>query len=130
MLDFESVIAKYIDMRKQCEDIEHEAKVRVKEIKTQMALLEAWVTTHADEEGLKTVPTHAGTAYWSTHHTCSVAAPSVFFDFVRSHEAWDLLEKRASKSSVLAYINEEGGPPPGVNFSSYRVFNVRESRPE
>lgn len=127
-MDYETAVDKYLSLRKDIEEVEREAKVKVAELKQKMALLETWVTLKADEEGLKTVPTRGGTAYWSTHHSCSVAEPSVFFDYVRDNQAWDLIEKRASKLAVKAYIDEGGMPPPGVNFSSYRVFNVRETK--
>lgn len=127
-LDFDTVITKYVELRAKCEEIDRDAKRRIAEIKKSMGLLEAWVTERADEEGLKTVPAKAGTAYWSTHYTCSAAEPAVFFDYVKSHEAWELLEKRASKTAVKAFIDEQGSPPPGINFSAYRAFNVRENK--
>jgi mRNA-degrading endonuclease YafQ of YafQ-DinJ toxin-antitoxin module len=125
-MDFDTAIAKYVALRKECEDIERDAKKEVATRKEKMALLEAWITTKAQDEGLTKVATHKGTGYWSTHYSCSVANPEAFFEYVREHEAWDLLEKRASKTAVRATVEEIGEVPPGVNFSSYKVFNVRE----
>jgi hypothetical protein len=127
-MDFEKAIDKYLTLRKECDEINRNAKVEVGKRKEVMKKLEAWISLKADEAGLKTIPTQLGTGYWSTHHTCTLAEPESFFQYIKSEDAWDLLEKRASKTAVKAFIEEEGAPPPGVNFSSYMVFNVREQR--
>lgn len=127
-MDYEKAISKYIELRHEIESIEREAKLKTGDLRKNMALLEAWITSKADAEGLKTVPSFAGTGYWSTHYTCTVPAPAQFFDFVRDNQQWDLLEKRASKTAVKAFAEATGTPPPGVNFSSYRAFNVRENK--
>jgi len=127
-MDYETAVTRYVELRKKIEEIDNEAKKKVAEVKKTMSMLETWISLQAKEDGLKTVPTAKGLAYWSTHHSCSVAEPSAFFEFVRENGAWDLLEKRASKTAVKAFIDEDGKPPPGVNFSSYRVFNVRETK--
>lgn len=127
-MDFDTAVKHYTELRKQVELIERDAKLAAGELKKKMALLEAWITQKADEEGLKNVATLHGTAYWSTHHSCSVAEPSVFFDFVKDGQRWDLIEKRASKLAVKAFIEGTGEVPPGVNFSSIRVFNVKTTK--
>lgn len=127
-MDFDTAVKHYIALRKECDNIERDAKLATGELKKKMNLLEAWITQKADEEGLKNVATLHGTAYWSTHHSCSVAEPAVFFDFVKDNGAWDLLEKRASKLAVKSFIEGSGHAPPGVNFSSVRVFNVKTTK--
>lgn len=127
-ITFESASKKYLEFRAEVERVEGEAKRKVAELKKVMADLEAWITLKAQEEGLEKVPTPYGTAYWSTHHSASVAAPTVFKDFVINNGAWDLIETRASKTAVKAYIEANGTPPPGVNFSSVKVFNLRANK--
>jgi hypothetical protein len=127
-MDYEKAVKNYLALRGQCAAIEKKAKQDVAELKQKMSMLETWITLKADEEGLKSVPTTLGTGYWSTHYTCTVAEPAAFFDAVREQGAWDLLDKRANKTAVRAYIDANGAPPPGVNFGSYRAFNVRETK--
>jgi hypothetical protein len=60
-----------------------------------------------------------------------VAEPTVFKDYVFSHpEARDLIEVRAAKLAVKSYIDAHNEPPPGVNFSSIKVFNLRANSKE
>ena len=125
--NFEQAAAKYLELRDAVDRIDKEAKAKTAELKKIMADIENWFALTAEEQGLKTVPTGVGTVYWSVHNSASVAEPTVFKDFVVQNNAWDLIETRASKTAVKSYIEGHGTPPPGVNFSSVRVFNLRRS---
>lgn len=124
-MDFDKAIQAYVDTRNKIAAIDRRAKEEAKPLKEHLAMLEAWVTQQADKQGLKNVPTPHGTGYWSTHSKCSVASPDDFFEYVKENERWDLIEKRASKTAVAAEVKSTGEPPPGVNFSQHRAFNVR-----
>jgi hypothetical protein len=126
-MDYATAAQKYLELRHTAEAINEEAKKKVAAIKASMADLETWFALKAKEEGLETIPTSFGTAYWSTHSTASVAAPDVFKEFVISTQSFDLIETRASKTAVKSFITAHGAPPPGVNFSTVRVFNLREA---
>lgn len=126
-MNYETAAKKYVELRNEIDRINAEAKRKVVELKKLQIDIENWFSIKAEEEGLKTVPTTCGTAYWSTHHTASVAEATAFKDYVFSHpEARDLIEARASKLAVKSFIDAHGTPPPGVNFSSIRVFNLRK----
>ena len=127
-MDFDTAVKNYVALRSQCEVIDREAKKSVAALKEKMKMLETWITLKADEEGLKNVPSMHGTAYWSTHYSCTTAEVGTFFEYVRDHDAWELLEKRPSKTGVKSFIDENGAPPPGVNFSAIRVFNVKTTK--
>ena len=126
-MNCEQAAAKYLELRDAVDRIEKEAKAKTAELKKIMVDIENWFALTAEEQGLKTVPTGVGTVYWSVHNSASVAEPTVFKDFVVQNNAWDLIETRASKTAVKSYIEGHGTPPPGVNFSSVRVFNLRRS---
>jgi len=124
-MNYADAAAKYVELRTEVERIEKAAKVKTSELKKIMLDLENWFTLKSSEEGLTTFPTPSGTVYWSTVSTASVAEPSVFKQFVIDQGAWDLMETRASKLAVKAHVEAHGVPPPGVNFSSVKVFNLR-----
>jgi len=129
-MKYDDLLREYLALRGSAEDIMDEAKAKVSAIRKQMGLIEYAITEAAERDGLETVPAECGTGYWSVHYNCTIASPSDFFDFVREHEAWELMDKRANKTSVREYVERMGTPPPGVNFGGYRVFNVRENRPK
>lgn len=126
-MNFETAAAKYVELRDKIDELDRQHKDAKAELKAKMVLLENWFTAKATEEGLNDIKTDFGTAYWSTHHSATVASREDFFNFCREHEAWDLLEARASKTAVKSFIEAEGAPPPGVNFNSVSVFNFRRA---
>lgn len=126
-MNYEQAADRYMKVRKELDALEKEHKERRAAIKEKQIALENWFTAKAQEDGLSTVKTNAGTAYWSTHHSATVAAREDLFNFCKENEAWDLLEARASKTAVRSYIEATGETPPGVNYKSVSVFNFRKS---
>ena len=127
-MNYEQAAAKHNELDAEIAKINKEAKKKVAELTKIQTDIENWFAIKAQEDGLKTIPTLCGTVYWSTHHTASVAEPSVFRQFVIENQAWDLMETRAAKLAVKSYIDgHEGVAPPGVNFSSVKVFNLRKT---
>jgi len=127
IMNFEKAAQLYTELRAQLEEVDREFSERKAAIKGKMVTLESWFTAKATEEGLNDIKTDYGTVYWSTHHSATVASREEFFNFCKEYNAWDLLESRASKTAVKSYVEAEGTPPPGVNFSSTSVFNFRKA---
>jgi len=122
---YDDAISEYLKLRDAVDEVDRKAKREKAELRAEMSRIEAQITAHAHQDGLETIPTKSGTGYWSTHYTCTCASRDDLFDYVRDNQAWDLLEARPSKSAVRSLVDATGEPPPGVNFSAYRVFNVR-----
>lgn len=129
-MNYEIAAERYQAVRKEVEALDREYKERKAKFAEKLVALENWITAKAQEDGLESVRTAAGTAYWSTHHTATVASRDEFFTFCKEHDAWDMVESRASKTGVKSFIEANGAPPPGVNFSSTRVFNLRKAQPK
>ena len=129
-MNYEDAAKKYCELRDEVERIEKDAKAKKAEIKKIMVDIENWFTLKAQEEGLKTIPTTCGTAYWTVHSRATVADPDVFRRFVIDNSAWDLMETRASSLAVKSYVEAHGAPPPAINYSTVRVFNLRQTNQE
>ncbi len=126
-MNFEEASMEYLRLREEVAAIEADAKAQVQALKQSMAEIEAEITEAAEAAGLETIKTKVGTAYWSVHSNASVANPSAFMDYVRKKKAWSLMEVRASRTAVKAFVEEHQEPPPGVNFSSVKIFNLRRN---
>lgn len=125
-ITYESAMRKYFDTRREIELAEAELAVQLKPKKEAMKLLTQWMETKAREQGLKNVPVEGiGTGYWTTSTSAKVANPSVFWDFVKTNNAYDLVENRASSKAVKSYIDANGVPVPGVDFSMVETFKIR-----
>ena len=127
-MNYDMAAEKYLAVRKEIDALERAHKAAKAELAEKLAVLENWFTAKAQEDGLETVKTPHGTAYWSTHHTATVASREALFSFCKENDAWDLIESRASKTGVKSFIESHGEPPPGVNFSSVKVFNLRKAQ--
>jgi hypothetical protein len=127
-MNYEVAAEKYLMLRTQIEAMEKEHKAAKAQLTEKMLMLEQWITLRAQEEGLKTVPTAVGTAYWSEHAQATVASRDALFDYCKQNDTWDLLESRASKTAVKSFVAAHGEPPPGVNYGTIRVFNLRKSQ--
>jgi hypothetical protein len=126
-MNYEQAGAAYLATEAELAKADAAHKEATAPLKEKLALLEQWLTTKAQEDGLENVKTAAGTVYWSVHHKATVAAREPFFAHCRETGAWDLLEARAAKTAVKSYVDAHGVPPPGVDYSSVRVFNFRKS---
>ena len=124
MLTVNKVIEAYLKLRSQKEVIESEAQEKVKGIKEQMAKLEAWIKNRADEEGVDSFKTARGTAFLSTTDFAQVADWDAVLEFIKDNEAFDLLEKRVSKTAVRGYIEEDKVVPSGINYGTRINVNV------
>ena len=127
-MNYDIAAEKYLQVRKEVDDLERVHKTAKAVLTEKLVALENWMTAKAQEDGLETVKTPHGTAYWSVHHTATVGSREEFFNFCKEHDAWDMVESRASKTGVKSYIEANGAPPPGVNFSSAKVFNMRKAQ--
>jgi hypothetical protein len=125
-MNYEEKLAKYVQCRATIAKINELAKVKIKEVQKVMDAIEAEITAAADEEGLDKIPTSVGTGYWSELHSCKLTNPEEFVAFVREHDAFHMIDKRANKTAVREHLKDFGELPPGVELSSYRKFNVRE----
>ncbi len=127
-MNYDVAVERYLQVRSEIESREREFKSVKAKLMEKLVAVENWITAKAQEDGLETVKTPHGTGYWSTHHTATVGSREEFFNFCKEHDAWDMVESRASKTGAKSYIEANGAPPPGVNFSSTRVFNLRKAQ--
>lgn len=127
-MNYELAAERYLAVRKGIDDLERAHKAEKAKLMEKLVAIENWFTAKAQEDGLESIKTSLGTGYWSTHHTATVASREDFFAYCKASDTWDMVEARASKTGVKSFIEEHGEPPPGVNFSSTKVFNFRKAQ--
>jgi len=125
-LTVDDVIKAYLKFRGQKESIEAEAKDRVKDIKDKMLKLEGWIKEKADEMGVSSFKTDHGTAFLTTTDYANVADWDAVLTFIKENEAFDMLEKRVSKTAVRGYIEANKAVPSGVNYGTRIDVNFRK----
>ena len=120
------VIKKYMKLREEKAVVEAEIKERIDAIKANMEKLEAWLKAKLDADGLTSFKTDYGTAFLTTTDFASVEDWDAVLRFIREEDAFDMLEKRVSKTAVRGYIEANKEVPPGVKYGTKLDINVRK----
>jgi len=120
------VIRTYMVLRNQKSALEADTKAKVDTIKQKMEKLEAWIKERADEQGVTSFKSEWGTAFLTTTDYANVSDWDAMLQFVRDNEAYDMLEKRVSKTAVRGYIETNKSVPPGVNYGTKLEVNIRK----
>jgi hypothetical protein len=123
----EQVVETYLKLRRKKEAVENETKDRVADIKAKMTMLESWLMQKAGEDGVTSFKTTAGTAFVTTTDFANVADWDAVLAFIKENDAFDMLEKRVSKTAVRAHMDETGDVPPGITYGSKIGINVRKA---
>ena len=122
----DDVIATYMKLRNEKEAIEAEIKSRVSELKAKMDKIEAWLKEQADAQGVTSFKGKHGTAFLTTTDYANVADWDAVLEFVKTNEAFDMLEKRVSKIAVRGYIERNKAVPAGVTYGTKIDVTVRK----
>ena len=122
----DDVVATYMRLRLKKDAIKAEMNDKLKVIGDKMDKLEAWVKERADEQGVTSFKTKHGTAFLTTVDYANVADWDAVLQYIRENEAWDMFEKRVSKTAVRGYIQHNKQVPPGVNYGTKLEVNFRK----
>jgi hypothetical protein len=125
-VNVDQVIAAYMTLRSKKDAIEGEAKTKVADIKAKMEKLEAWIKTQADEQGVTSFKTKHGTAFLTTTDYANVGDWDAVLEFIKTNSAYEMLEKRVSKTAVRNYVENDKFVPPGVNYGTKLEVNIRK----
>lgn len=125
-LTVDAVVATYMKLRAKKDAIEARVKAEVDEVKAQMEKIEAWIKEQADTQGVTSFKTNHGTAFLTTVDYANVADWDAVLKYIRDNEAFDMLEKRISKTAVRGYIENTKTVPPGVNYGTKLEVNIRK----
>ena len=129
-LTVDQVIETYMKFRKKKETIESEAKIQVNRIKENMTKLESWLKEKADTDGVTSFKTNHGMVFLTTNDYARVSDWDAMLGFIRENEAYDLFEKRVSKTAVRGYIDMNKAVPAGVTYGTKIDVNVRKPAPK
>lgn len=125
-LSVDAVVATYMKLRAKKDAIEAQVKSEVDGIKQQMEKIEAWIKEQADAQGVTSFKTNHGTAFLTTVDYAIVADWDAVLNYIRENEAYDMLEKRVSKTAVRGYIENTKTVPPGVNYGTKLEVSIRK----
>jgi prophage tail gpP-like protein len=125
-VNVEQVVAAYMKLREKKKAIEAKADEEVNAIKVKMEKFETWIREKANEDGVTSFKTRSGTAFLTTTDYANVADWDAVLNFIKTNQAFDMLERRISKTAVRSYIDAHKEVPAGVDYGTRLTVNVRK----
>ena len=125
-VNVDQVVAAYMKLREKKKAIEAKADEEVSAIKIKMEKFEAWIREKANEEGVTSFKTKSGTAFLTTTDYANVADWDAVLNFIKTNQAFDMLERHISKTAVRSYIDAHKIVPAGVDYGTRLTVNVRK----
>ncbi len=121
----DELITKYIELRDKKTAIKVEMDARMTPIDTAMSKIENYLMAQMVTMGTESMKTSAGTAYRTSRSKVSVADWDSFLGYVKEHSLWHMLNRSANKTAVDEFKEANQDLPPGVNYVTELVVNVR-----
>ncbi len=110
----DDIVAAYVRIRDQKAELKVQQSEAMKPYDDALAKLEAEALQILTDTGVESMKTSAGTVYTSVATSATVQDKSAFMDYVKEHQAFDLLDVRANKTAVQDFVTENQDTPPGV----------------
>lgn len=127
MMKIDEMVSTYIKVREKKSQLKAKYDLDKSKYDDLQKKIEGLLLIKFGEMGVDSVKTEGGTAYTSTLTSASIADWETFFGFIQEHQAYDLLERRVSKTAVEQFKSANEDLPPGINWSESRTVNFRRS---
>lgn len=126
-LTADQVVGIYIKTRDAKKALEAEQKLALKPYEDALAKLESRALAILSEQGADSLKTKYGTCYQAVRRSVRTSDKEAFMDYVKDHEAFDLLDVRPNKTAVEDFVNEHGDLPPGISSETMLAVNFRRA---
>jgi hypothetical protein len=129
-LRFDELVSAFIDTRDVIKAIEERYKEELKKPYRLKALLTERLLDKLKATGQAAARTEYGTVTAVVHTTVSCSDPNAFVDYVREHDAFELMDRRANKTACEEFLKNTGELPPGVKINRQQDVNVLRAKPK
>lgn len=125
-LNCEEAVKTYLMLREAREHGKQRQDDRDKQLREQQQSIERALGAFLQRNSTTGMNTKYGTVFTSQQSTARVADKDAFLSYLLAEDAWHLATIAANKASVGSHIEtNEGTPPPGVDWSSRIVVQIR-----
>ena len=122
----DTLVAQYRMIRDEISEMEKAHKERLLPFQQAKEALGNKMMMFLDATHQESAKTDQGTVYTTVRYSAALADPDLFIDFVREHDLYELLDRKANQVACREYAEEHDGTlPPGVKLSSTRIVGVR-----
>jgi len=122
----DDMVQKYLQLRDKKAELENRHKLELEPIKEALQTLEGIFGQFLEQNNMQSFKTEHGTPYRSKLLTVVTEDKNAFVNFAL--DTWqDLMDIRASKSGIQAYLDRGGTSVPGIRLEYRYNINVRRS---
>lgn len=119
----------YIKMRDKLQELQREYEEKEADIRAQMEIIEQKLLDICKDTGADSIKTPFGTVMKSTKTRFWPSDWAAMYDFIRQHDAYDLLERRVHQTNMKTWLEDNPGLlPQGLNAETRYSVTVRRSK--
>ena len=122
-------VAKRVGQFVKLRDLKAEMKAKhdeeMKPINETLDLIKGELKQALQQVNADNMKTENGTVSLSMKNSVSTADIDVFWTWVVTQGAFDMLDKKPNVTAITEYVQQNGVAPPGVNYSTYQDVGVR-----
>lgn len=120
-IDINTRVWQYVQLRDKIRELKQEI-ARHNEF---LEVLGTVLLEHLNNTNAESVRTENGTFFKTVRKSASLEDAEAFMEYVKAHEMWDLMDRRANATAISDYLAKYKSLPPGVKYSEYVDVNVR-----
>ena len=124
-LTSDQLIGAYVQLRDKVDSIKKQQTEALVPYRSAMNRIETTLLDRLNEEGAEAFRAKSGTAFKHTKTSVTCNAFSATLEYIKEHDAWELLEARVSPTAAQAIIEETKQDIPGVVVRREIVLSVR-----
>lgn len=124
-VDVEKRVGQYVQLRDLKAELAEKQAAEMKPINDTMIMIEDELKSALLAVNADNMKTGKGTVSLSTKASASAADIDAFWTWVITQGAFDMLDKKPNLTAITEYVNANGVPPPGVNYTTFLKIGVR-----
>lgn len=124
-IDVEKRVGQYVQLRDLKAEMEAKHEEELKPVKQTMLMIEEELKMALNTMNATNMKTTQGTVSITNKASASAADLNAFWTWVVTQGAFDMLDKKPNVTAITEYVNQNGVPPPGVNYSIRVGIGVR-----
>jgi hypothetical protein len=125
--DMAELVGHYVSLRDKKEELKRHRTELESALGSVMDVIAARLGNILDDTGQESAKTKFGTAYKAHKTSAKVADWRVLVDYIKKHDAFDLLTKAVAKDAIKQRIDESGEIVPGVDLVTFTEVQVRRA---
>jgi hypothetical protein len=124
-VDVEKRVGQFVLLRDLKAELKAKHDAEMKPINDTMEMIKDELKGALSTMNATNMKTDAGTVSLTNKVSASAADINMFWTWVVTQGAFDMLDKKPNVTAITDYVKQNGVPPPGVNYNVFVDVGVR-----